>query len=739
MTRPRTDELMAGRQRLVARPAHLPPRQIGVVALTAFAVVVAVWLLVAGRFTFSSLLVEDDAIYVPRALFGDPIDDEWTVSITEPLLDVTTQLFGSVVAPKLLSVGMAGLFAAAVAVLLAVVSRRRALSVLAASVIVTYPITDEIGVFALGAHPYFAGAAVIVSAHLFLVRSGLGWPVLGPRVALASSAAFALAAMALSPVATLMPLAPLAWVLATAPGSGRGRSAVAVDAGIAAVPAVAAAGLGLFSYHYQSMPGWTDTSIGSGLDSLASAIAAVGAPVADATAGTRLLYAGALAVVACVAVVEGLRRRGSSADGRTDIARTGGDPAPGRLLVDAAVVLVVGGALTFGPGFAAANFQPRYAVLPFTFVVVAAAALLLRAVGRSGVPVLVGALALLLVLGGVRAGQVMSLAHAPALATHDQIAGLVAEEVAHWRPDAQVVLLLPDDEIVPTYGFNHWSTWSLRALTGRADITGLIGKEAWLSDDPFVDRYRDHGDEYWTVVEGRSRRIPMKGLVRARPLYTYALDPRGEWTPLDATVFVGVETTVVPFGAPPTSVAASGAQDSCEDSRGESLFWPTSTTVVPNPSIDDAGTAQRFGGSFDGTGSDTYSVQVPEGSTVHARMEFTARGPVPSGDYSAVEPPMPVLAQSFAIYERPEWYAIVDSVSGRDMHTAGRDDAVIEIAGIEGCFLVARTGGRTMTLADPSLSGAWSLGRGFMERFWIGEMQVTVSSSDAAGTDSPSS
>ena len=89
----------------------------------------------------------------------------------------------------------------------------------------------------------------------------------------------------------------------------------------------------------------------------------------------------------------------------------------------------------------------------------------------------------------------------------------------------------------PTSGFNHWSTWYLRYMTGNRNILGLLGPVALVKRDPFVDRYRDHGGEYTEVTGGRWRRIPMIGLEIERPLFVYQQDESGKFEPFDYVAF----------------------------------------------------------------------------------------------------------------------------------------------------------------------------------------------------------
>ena len=108
------------------------------------------------------------------------------------------------------------------------------------------------------------------------------------------------------------------------------------------------------------------------------------------------------------------------------------------------------------------------------------------------------------------------------------LASFVQEQSSDWPQGAQIVIA---SEIPSpfTAGYNHWSTGFLRTHTGDETIIGLIGREDWMDvEDPFVERYRHHHQQYWKIVERDghpfSTRRRMFGLVESRPTYAYRFD-----------------------------------------------------------------------------------------------------------------------------------------------------------------------------------------------------------------------
>ena len=124
---------------------------------------------------------------------------------------------------------------------------------------------------------------------------------------------------------------------------------------------------------------------------------------------------------------------------------------------------------------------------------------------------------------------------------------------------------------------DSWSTWYLRAVSGRADVLALFGREADLDASPFITAYPDHGEMFWRVANGRSQRIPMRGLEAGRPLYYYRLSPRNPESdpprPLPV-LFLGQRAQLVapgvrPIRAPDISDAAARGVDA-----GSWAIWP---------------------------------------------------------------------------------------------------------------------------------------------------------------------
>jgi len=127
-----------------------------------------------------------------------------------------------------------------------------------------------------------------------------------------------------------------------------------------------------------------------------------------------------------------------------------------------------------------------------------------------------------------------------------------------WHDEDQILFMLPDGKPTMTAGYNHWSTWQLRVLTGKHGVIGLIGdkyREKDLnSNGVFIDKYTDHGDLFWRVNNGRGERIRMIGLEWGRPLYSFVPDVHGIVKLLPSLIWDGKGTRRVPPGGIPSSI-----------------------------------------------------------------------------------------------------------------------------------------------------------------------------------------
>jgi hypothetical protein len=656
-------------------------------------------------FLLSAMLFADDAMILPRAAADVPISSaRWEVT----LVNLATS-FGSITLAKSLGVATTAIAAGLLAAFLAKVSRRPALSGLAALAVALYPISLAPGIFAIGSHPYFAAPwALLAAAALWT-----GWVREARRsvLAVAGSGVLASIAAGFSPAAMLFAVTPFSFVALWSIFSWPGRSKFWRALGASLLPVIVVPALELTGYHYTGIVGWVEVSPATIADSVRSSVDAALAPAAESGLWAQGAFVVALvSLIAVVAVSLPTRRRIKqlcSSDRRLRQEQAG-----------AVLLLVLSAALAFGPGSVVTSYHPRYLVLPFIFILSAALLCVLSLAPPRAIPAtLFAALGMLFLVAGsaVSAATIRSSDFEPYLATHGQVQKIVADEADQWDDDAQVVIVLPPGEAVATSGFNHWSTWYLRSISGRADITGLVGQRDWLAQDPFVRNYADHGPEYWTVVHGRSMRIKMKGITRNRPLYVYDVAVDGTYDRRSVAFASADEFNLVPPGGVPAK-----KYEGCTVGA-HPLVWPIKVETGPA----DRGGGEDGAATFklDGQNTRNIELRVAQGEPVRVKITLEAPEVIGTDVFSDTTPSMPFLSGDLAAYERRDGVALFDRGS-RESWLFPRKDGRVEIwlEGVEGCFMLVRgsDGEIRGSLARASVAGEWTVGGGFLDRLWPG-------------------
>jgi hypothetical protein len=551
------------------------------------AVAFAATLLIQRDFVLNSYLHADDAIFIPRALAGQA-----TIPRDHPLIYLALEALGPIALIstfKLLSTGFLGLAAALMALWLFRMGAGVLSAGLAALALVIHPVAIDQGLFVTGSHPIIG--TVLVLGSLLLIMDGWSRSPMVATATAGAAGAFALLAALASPCYFLAPFAPLVWLAVAAASEWRGWRRLVVLSAVLSTPIILHVLRDGMQYHYTAKTGFTDFSPENVATNLAHAVWLVLRPVFAPPLALAATYALGLAgVSACLGLaVWNTSRQGAPADAIR----------PSRRLILGSAAMLVTAALAFGPSAIVTSYAPRYATAPFVLGALAVLAPLLWAVSRW--PLSAGltsvSFVIVLVAAGIRSAQLRDGAFGPELAAHRAAMRVIATEAASWEPNAQIVLVLPADSRSPTGGFNHWSTWYVRAVSSRADVLALFGREADLDASPFIKAYRDHGEMFWRVVNGRSQRIPMRGLEAGRPLYYYRLSPRDPDSdpprPLPV-LFFGRHAQLVAPGVPPRrapdiSDAAAGSVDA-----GSGAIWPV------DGDAEDAAPARRRSGDHRG-------------------------------------------------------------------------------------------------------------------------------------------
>lgn len=495
----------------------------------------------AADFVLSDFLTADDSIYLARAAFGQPLGDSWRWELE--LLNFAGVTTRGVVAPKILAVFMVAASAGVIAALLAGLTGRRLAAALAATAIVLYPITSEVGVFAFGTHPFFAAPFAFAGLAVLLSRPQT-FGAIRYHIAAASTILFFVASV-MSPTASALVVAPPILLAIRGLVFGVRKRDWLVLGGVTIAVAVTAPVV--LEYHYTGAVGWIAMSPETIARNLSAGVDIVGRPLTGAGLLPMALFSFGLVSVMTLVIINWAR---SLRDHPAVPANAVGAEEPRpidrlrfRMFFGLGFATCV--VLTVAPGLVVTAYAPRYLVLATLFAASMAFAAILSsplfAASRHGsVTLAYASMIALVTASAVSSDRLRHRQFDQSLGTFHMIEEVIDDHEGSWAIGAQIIVVVPDDVTVPTSGFNHWSTWLMRFLAQRTDITALVGRNQWLPLDPFVSLHRDHGDEYWAVRDGRSYRIRMKGIVPTEPIYTYAqLEPG---SPLQAA-FINLITT----------------------------------------------------------------------------------------------------------------------------------------------------------------------------------------------------
>jgi hypothetical protein len=537
-------------------------------AFLAFAIAFTVSLLAQAPYVFNAFLIQDDTIFISRAWFGAA-----SIPPTHPfiywLLKLATP-YTSVAAIKVASMAFIGGIAA-VSCLWLILFRVPPLGAAAiGSTIALYPVAIDQGLFVTGSHPTIGSVFLILAAYSICAT----WT--GPmRQALLGAVAaciFGVLARLTSPSLFLGVAVPLimtigCWVAYKSPKEQALRVAL-----VCLAPLFLSYFYGL-NYHYSHIVGWTDFSATRVLQNFDIALErALRPPVLLGASVLVVVLAAAVVIVAAVA-----RHWTTHRD---------------NIVFGACLLLCA--ALAFGTSSVTTSYLDRYLVAPVTLALLAGATIAgpsFANLGRAwrSACLIAGALIVGITVTAVTFER--KKVFGSQLVAHDAISRLVSASAATWPRNAQVVIALYPGLAPPTSGYNHWSTWYARYLANRQDIIALIGNVKSLDKSPFVESYADHSPAYWQVENGRSRRIPMRGLEYGRPLLAYELhrtNPASDLCPVEV-VFKASETWIV---GPATkisdgSTAGNPKNDNlrstiagCRDVKPKQLIW-----TIDEPSL----------------------------------------------------------------------------------------------------------------------------------------------------------
>lgn len=699
-----------------------------------------------GEYLTSSLLFQDDTIFLGHYLFGVAIESPPTQAFYYGLVEAITSIggvFGAKFSLLLVQFGIS-LFAYLV---INQFARAKVVALGLSVVLMHYPVAVDQNFFVIGAHPQFGILALFLGIYCLLRGPVLGGDIFAPKpliLALFAGVCFVVGARS-SPTFILMPALFLVVLVFMLLEHGI-RSQFDSRHLCAGAILSAVSGVLIFrgsNYHYSSIQGWVDVSSDQVLENLVAAMSTILMEPFEGKVWFLVICSAGLVIFVLLATLA-LRARPVGA------AQVWANNR--RLLFLG--FLVVCAACVFGPGSVTTSYLDRYVIAPYSFLALVFGCLIgwafkvasSRMGGASRVSVFI---ALGVVSGAVilAAGTTTRDTLSPYQEAHT--ATLQALDSFNFEHDDQILVLLPDSAYSPTSGFNHWSTWYLRVLTKNASIIGLVGTKSMY--DPnfgpvFVDKYRDHDANFWAVRDGRSFRVQMVGLEKDRRLFTFLSNSDGELEP-GATVVadqkgeikrvnfgerftqvLGVSGSLKQICKPTTSESGHFAQfvDDRSQDIGRAIFNEVANAPV-------ARRVELLNDAFEADGEVEQRVDANLAIGEFAQIELLLKPKIQdagAGPYSEVFPPMPLLSSTIAIYHIGNGLRITTREEpSQSFYLQLEQDEVIELK-ILGCV-----GGRAAIMFgneiigstfDFSPDGEWILGKGFLRRYWQGEFQSFV-------------
>lgn len=697
--------------------------------------------LLVGLATIGVLLISESAHIFTDALYND---DGWWVGIPfvggdsnapdgyrlfHEFIFAIGSTTGSVVLLRLLLVLSHAIAAILLARLLIEFRWRPSLAALISIAVLSLPIFLSQHFFVSASHSILALPFAL--SGILLLNSGAPLGCMRQVGCYCLGAIFIQLATWLSPIFTVFPILILLVPLVCWQQAIKHWLGVACYLAISSLVLYMLAQALLFSPHeYTLHEGWTEISITQPFVSLSGVLNIIWRRViAGPLLVQYLLLVGVVMLLASVLMVfgRGLHKRSSS----TQAGAVAGYRMAGLLLLCSAMSMAPVVFLTF--------VSDRYCFIPMVFGL-SAVFVLLRQMMASEVPrgLAIPGLLLLIIGNTITA----SVAKANILVgfgdLHVEMAELLEVESSSWKADAQILVLVDSalEGNGPANGYIHFSTGYLRYVSGRKDITGLIGPVS-AANGPVFAKTPDvfgEGDDYWHVVDGKHRRMVMVGLIADRPLYAYQKNSDGAFVRIEQMIFPEPDggAQVASFGEEASRLPVESSLTFCDlNNNPTNLVWPT----PPVPFADIVGNDPQmewceasFEGEYHFAGTDTSTITLSPTGGDFISLELDL---VPTGNlqwnraYSPVSPKMPILGDQIALYSLGPVLRIVDRSNDVSFARTARDKRSVRFIGIQGCRIdVYLNGDHLGMLSDKKLNGDLLMGKGFLQRQWSGSITV---------------
>ncbi len=473
---------------------------------------------------------------------------------------------------------------------------------------------------------------------------------------------------------------------------------------------------GIFSNHYSGLSGWITLSFEQLLSQVASHAASVGIPA---------YYS--LIVVLVVSITLYIYHSSKLFKGRRASEYSVAISSDGELLIILIGISLVGFATSLLPTLFVQGTHPRYTAVPLFFVFCLTFILLQLIKGRFSsqfikIGCALAALAITLISIIAFGRQHYASYHKLSVDQHE-VRSFLSKKSTQFAKNAQILIFFGNEHANFTGGYNHWSTHFARMVTGRTDITAVIGQKSGMVNDPFTGEYSNHGKQYWTSKNGLTHRKKMVGLDMYRPTYIFSLVDHKAYDCI--AVFQADNLTIY-------NVGESGIKmkDQRTPQHPESEELPL-TCINYVLEVDDLPVGSVPGGVakvFDGDISEVIDVVLQDDPYPYF-LSFSFKPEIQgeiNNSYTETSPPMPVLALPLSVYQvgRNDYKIGIacKEQTGFDFKSVSEWTKVSFEVGADGMGILKINDTVVKIVEDCSAPKKILLGQGFKSRFWKGSI-----------------
>ena len=685
-------------------------------------------------YIYSEFMINDDVKNLTRAIAGDPVDNSGNFLLYR-LIEMFAH-FNSIAIFKVMALVFASFNAGAIFLILWNLSHRVWFSALAAIAVCSFPVSSEQIIFVSASHPLFGMAPALVSFLVFLWAKSKK-----PLIFVAGcfvSSLFALAAAFLSPNFSLMTLAVVIWVMVA---FFQSKNMVRKYLAAIVLPTLVLAGHSLYgigNYHYSGTNGMVNYSLSTISNNLYESLNMIVGVFSTAPMWnvTIIVSVGIITIYALISEIRMKKWRFSE----NSVNNIHHDRLNFVLLS-----MLVCSAFSFAPASITTYLFDRYIVASVIFLgifLICIFLYIIQGIEKSKSIVFGSSFIILIVINCFILGNLFEQKYKQIFLTQKDLVTFINNEKHIWPDDGQVVFLLREKVRSPSRGYNHWSTLYLRYIAQMPNLSGIIGSRMLIGANPIINP--DHSDRknYWRMVDGRSSRLTMLGIVKSRPLFVYVSDEDGVFREEESVIFISRNEKLMALrGEKPERLDEESFTKYLCSLKRVPFGWGI-RDGLPSPLQFYSSVKGGMDWNFQGNQSVKLNLNFNEGEFVRLSFHLLSNDEMPAKGPRNSFPPMPMTADWIAVYQRNESILVNDRMGNQVWNIPDVGKGItLEISGFEGCYKTISANGKLLgAFGALSLSGDWLLGNGSMQRFWngsISDFRIVVNGKDTTAQHLP--